>query len=1067
MDNRPNNGIQDLFSRGSTPPIASQQPVATSISSSSNADMHRALLSLSAPTNPRGAAIFNPQQVPTPPSVSTGSSASPTPNETQGRILLEQLMAGNPPMSSYSDSQRGAPANSAAPSPPYATTQREGDYRPYQHESSPETKGNKINVQNPRPQAQNIVLDVSQSLDEIQASRDVVNCTAVSLLKRDPVFLSGTIIGATHWIAYAMTRGRVRVILRSNGDHTLLQLPPGTFQTSSSVCDMAICGNRLAGVTSDGGFVIWELPQVITDDVPGQVLLCVPPVGSDSASDALHSVKWDPKEPNTLAVASLRKVYLIDLTHIRSLRGQPVQQLDLPRLSQVFSIPASLVAFDFDILHYDLATISEDSSLIIWNIHSKLPYTFHKIGGEDVPSSLTYVDGGIVVGRKNGTIFQLLSMTSKNVLSTITFMNGNQEDPDMFGHVCYDSRIQTLWVANCRRKSLIALKIHMESSMVGGEVAIRGYIDQVVEFAGPMPTIHFAILTADADPTGDEALSAFVAAKLVPGKSALVAFSMHSGGVDQILIRKEWFENALSTVPSKFPAYKGGPPTSRIPPVELKAQPAQVSMMSSPSVNLIGDRSLEGGRTCTPALDRIHDGPWLEIHRHLTFYAVLGAAPGVTHSAINDIGELSKSWAEWDILTSLANYHSVSSTLLEYIVEKERYAAKISEEVSQDILAVLAQMDSIFHDEKTYEAFLTCRGAQAQKLLDLLQDLLDLPLPPNLRPVLSKALMRLCRASMLHPTCFPLPGLERVGQQVAGGGFGDICKGLVGAAEKELGREAAIWRQLSHPNLLPFLGVYRLNNTPDNHLDNTLNGRLDTRLCLISPWMENGDIPHFLSDAPADIDHVSLLLDIAMGLEYLHMNGVVHGDLKGANILVTPSGRACITDFGFSSISQTVSLQFTHSTRTAWGGSPRYQAPELLSFEQPTRNHAGSDVYAFACLGYEIYTRKKPFFEVPNDMAVILGVLKGYRPSNDPMIPEAIWKLFQDCWEQDAEKRLTVPQITKRLLSPSIGASQIQTPTDWDETFSSRFRRSVLPGAFALRPQHQASPWTGHFFIGA
>ncbi|KAJ7913598.1 kinase-like domain-containing protein [Mycena leptocephala] len=355
-----------------------------------------------------------------------------------------------------------------------------------------------------------------------------------------------------------------------------------------------------------------------------------------------------------------------------------------------------------------------------------------------------------------------------------------------------------------------------------------------------------------------------------------------------------------------------------------------------------------------------------------------------------------------------------------------------------------------------------------------IRQFLDLPLPPNLRPVLSKALVRLCRASMLHPTCFPLPGLERVGQQVAGGGFGDICKGLVGgkyvavkimrvfgdvdvaAAEKELGREAAIWRQLSHPNLLPFLGVYRLENAPDNHLDNTLYRRLDTRLCLVSPWMENGDIPHFLSNTQADIDHVSLLLDIAIGLEYLHMNGVVHGDLKGANIFITPSGRACIADFGFSSISQTVSLQFTHSTRTVWGGSPRYQAPELLSYKNPTRNHAGSDVYAFACLGYEIYTGKNPFFEVSDDMAVTFGVLEGNRPSNDPMIPEAIWKLFQDCWEQDAEKRPTAHQITKRLLSPSIGASQIQTPADWDETFSSRFRRSVLPGAFSLRPQHHA-----------
>jgi hypothetical protein len=64
-----------------------------------------------------------------------------------------------------------------------------------------------------------------------------------------------------------VTLGRVRVISRSSGDRTLLQLPP-PFPSSSSVTDMAVHGNRLAGVTSDGGFVVWELPEVITDDVP-------------------------------------------------------------------------------------------------------------------------------------------------------------------------------------------------------------------------------------------------------------------------------------------------------------------------------------------------------------------------------------------------------------------------------------------------------------------------------------------------------------------------------------------------------------------------------------------------------------------------------------------------------------------------------------------------------------------------------------------------------------------------------------------------------------------------------
>ncbi|KAF7311567.1 hypothetical protein MKEN_01059300 [Mycena kentingensis (nom. inval.)] len=780
----------DSYQSGPTTPITSNDEQ-TPPAPNSNADRQTALLSLlsgPAPATAR-APPANPQQVPTPPSASSRSGTSPTHNETQGKILLEQLMAGNPPMSSYSDSQRGGGSTTAVsnPSPPYPPAPQGGGggYRAYdspdfqqrsqppemplpappqqqtqqqppsprksmfdfvspfdalnaavkkkpvpavaasastsaeessmaswtnvtvpdpkrqsvdnllEHltrgtasqmagapayesylgggagsdfgsttsatessrvpipgvapvnvkqqpqqvpqrtasprasppkthaqrvpmgrmgdspqgttqqqagsgagnnrrdkESSPgprggyrkgagQGKGNKNTNQSPSPQPQNIIFDVSQPLDEIQASRDFVKPTAIALVKQDPVFLSGTTIGATHWVAYAMTRGRVRVISRSSGDRTLLQLPPSAFPPTTMVSDMAVYGNRLAGVTSDGGFVVWELPELITDDVPGQILLCVPPSGPESPLDPLHSVKWHPKEPDTLAVASQSKLYIIDLGNVHSLRGQPIPQIDLPHIAQMLVIPSPLVAFDFDILHYALATISEDSSLIIWNIHDKLPYMTHRIRGEDIPSSITYVDGGIVVGRKNGTIFQLLSITSKNVLSTIKFVNGNAEDPDMFGHIAYDSRIQTLWVANSRRESMIAVKLHLEPTP--GEEMVRGYIDQVVEFPGPKATIHFVILTADADPNGDEAHAACIAAKVNPGELALVAFSVHSSGVDQILVRREWYDTALASTVSKYPnAYPMPPIEQPQPPVQTQARSKQVQAQVVP-----------------------------------------------------------------------------------------------------------------------------------------------------------------------------------------------------------------------------------------------------------------------------------------------------------------------------------------------------------------------------------------------------------------------------------------------------------------------------------------------------
>jgi hypothetical protein len=225
----------------------------------------------------------------------------------------------------------------------------------------------------------------------------------------------------------------------------------------------------------------------------------------------------------------------------------------------VIPVSPRLISFDFDVQHYGLATISEDSTLTMWNVHDKIPFWSLKVrGGEELPSSLTFVDGGIVIGRKAGTVFQLLSVGTKTVLSTVRFVNGaiGGDDPEMFGHVNYDSRIQTLWVANCRRESMIAFRIGLEAPPVGSSEEPRACFEQVTEFFGPKPTIHFVILTADADPTGEEAHAACVAAKVPPGELALVAFSVHSSGVDQVLIRREWYDSALLGAGAKFPAWE-------------------------------------------------------------------------------------------------------------------------------------------------------------------------------------------------------------------------------------------------------------------------------------------------------------------------------------------------------------------------------------------------------------------------------------------------------------------------------------------------------------------------------
>lgn len=76
-----------------------------------------------------------------------------------------------------------------------------------------------------------------------------------------------------------------------------------------------------------------------------------------------------------------------------------------------------------------------------------------------------------------------------------------------------------------------------------------------------------------------------------------------------------------------------------------------------------------------------------------------------------------------------------------------------------------------------------------------------------------------------------------------------------------------------------------------------------------------------------------------------------------ANILVTDSGRACVADFGLSSVSDANILNWTsHSSAASKGGSIRWQAPELFDVEndEVVHNSEASDIYAWSCVCYEV-----------------------------------------------------------------------------------------------------------------
>ena len=150
---------------------------------------------------------------------------------------------------------------------------------------------------------------------------------------------------------------------------------------------------------------------------------------------------------------------------------------------------------------------------------------------------------------------------------------------------------------------------------------------------------------------------------------------------------------------------------------------------------------------------------------------------------------------------------------------------------------------------------------------------------------------------------------------------------------------------------------------------------------------------------------VGILTDTARAVAYLHKAGIVHGDLKPANIMLQSSGQrfpiAKVADFGLSSmLAQDVAyLQRSHSK-----GTVQYMSPELLKSGKVSK---ASDVYAFAITAWEMYMADFAFQEMTIGQVFYSVVTMGERPeiSDNGGVVGIFKTIVNRCWDGDASKR--------------------------------------------------------------
>ncbi|KAF9646470.1 kinase-like protein [Thelephora ganbajun] len=294
--------------------------------------------------------------------------------------------------------------------------------------------------------------------------------------------------------------------------------------------------------------------------------------------------------------------------------------------------------------------------------------------------------------------------------------------------------------------------------------------------------------------------------------------------------------------------------------------------------------------------------------------------------------------------------------------------------------------------------------------LDRALDGLD-PSSPASRKCL-RELKNICGTNGILPTSYTLSAdpLNIDPRPIASGGYGDVYHGTLNGsgvcikrarvytldtsekAFKTFCSEAVMWKRLNHPNVLPFLGV-------------TI-----APLQLISEWMPGGTLPDYIKNN-SDADRLALLSEVAEGLCYLHSCNVIHGDLKGLNILVDDSGHTRIADFGLAMVTQNPDSM--PSAPPHRGYTPRWAAPEVMTEEAYSKE---ADIFSFAMVMIEVFTSAVPFGNVSHYKAMS-AVVEGERPPRPkhPAVTGGLWELMRRCWNQDPFSRPEVSEILQAL----------------------------------------------------
>jgi serine/threonine protein kinase len=253
----------------------------------------------------------------------------------------------------------------------------------------------------------------------------------------------------------------------------------------------------------------------------------------------------------------------------------------------------------------------------------------------------------------------------------------------------------------------------------------------------------------------------------------------------------------------------------------------------------------------------------------------------------------------------------------------------------------------------------------------------------------------------------------RLGPLIARGGMSDVYRAVdeqTGAAvavkvvragdpalARRMAREAQALESVDHPNLVRLLD----------------SGLIDSQAYLVMTYVDGPTLGARLGVGPLEPGEAAAVgAAVADALDYIHARGIVHRDVKPANVLITATGQACLSDFGVARLADASTITLAGTTL----GTVSYMAPEQLENHQVGPS---ADVWSLGVVLLESLTGRRVYTGSPSE------VIARRLAEPDPVpaaIPEPWNALLSRMLVRSPEERPTAHEVGEQLRNPAYVA---------------------------------------------